>query len=432
MDSQPHGTGWRSLLLFIFSVSGMLFTILAAISLLVMVTVNENALAEISEVNASPLATILAASALFSFGLLLAPAAWLSLQRLRGRKMEALNLPALRPWAWVAILCLWALVMIFATLSYNSRGANWYVPLLHFLSIALPIYIIIRIGVNRIPLGSSQRAWGVFGSGMTLSPTLSAIAEIALVGLGILVFAVYMGLNPDKMNNIERLINQIENAPDLESIIYLIRPLLQNPLTLLLALMFLSVFVPIIEELAKSVGIWLVADRLTSPAQGFALGILSGAGFALAESLFASLTPDDAWALTLGMRAVSGGMHMLATGLAGWGIAYARLEKRYFRMAGMMLLAILLHGVWNAGAVLTVAGGLRLSLALPEIDTFGTLLTLGGIGVITVLIGSMFVALFLINRTLRTPYQPPPFPMEIGDESSFSPPEELDSKAGVK
>ena len=53
---------------------------------------------------------------------------------------------------------------------------------------------------------------------------------------------------------------------------------MKNPLTLVVGLVFLSFLVPIIEEIAKSLGVWLVADRLAFPAQGFALGVLAGAG----------------------------------------------------------------------------------------------------------------------------------------------------------
>ena len=133
---------------------------------------------------------------------------------------------------------------------------------------------------------------------------------------------------------------------------------------------------------------------------------MSGAGFALAESLSASLTADDAWAITLTMRAVSGSMHMLATGLFGLGIAYARLEKRYFRMIGMALLSILLHAAWNAGAIFTVTGGARVMLAMPGFDVLGTLMSIGGAGLLFALMSGMIVAFFVLNWRFRTPGQP--------------------------
>lgn len=404
MDSNPRSTGWRSILIIIFSLGGSALTISSAIGILIFLAINTNF---VLDANLPQLATVLVASTLIVIGLLLLPVAWLSLQRLRGLKFDSLVLPPLRLWAWISIPGLWILVMVLATLYYDAPGASWYVPFLHFLSIALPIYLVIRIGANRIPLGSSQRAWGVFGIGMTLAPLLAVIAEFTMIALGIAVVAVYLGFNPDKMVAVEQLVNQVEQASDLDSLVYTVGPLLQNPLTLLTALAFLSFLVPVIEETAKSLGVWLVADRLKSPAQGFALGILSGAGFALAESLSASLTADNSWAVTLTTRAISGSMHMLATGLFGWGIAYARLEKRYLRLVGMSLLAILLHATWNAGVIFSVAGGVRVMLTMPDFDLLGSLLTIGGAGLLFVLTSGMVLSFFILNWRLRGPAQPP-------------------------
>ena len=400
MDTKPRGINWRSILLVIFGLSGTVLTISSGIGILVFIAINENFMAQM---NTPVLASILTASTLIAIGLLLLPVTWLSVKRLRGWDFEKFSLSSLRPWAWVVIPGLWVFVIALASFFHNAPGAVWYVPVLHFLSIALPIYFVVRIAINRIVLGSSQRAWTVFGSGMTLSPLLAVVAEIFMLILGILVIALFLGFNPDIMAEVERLVNQIEQASDLDSVAYLLEPILNNPLTLLAALTFLSFLVPIIEESAKSLGIWLVSDLLTSPAQGFALGVLSGAGFALAESLSASLTVDESWAVTLFMRAISGSMHMLATGLVGWGIAYARLEKRYLRTIGMVLLAMLLHATWNAGAVFAVAGGARTMFAMPDFDFVGTFFAIGGAGILLVLASGMMVAFFVINWRLRSP-----------------------------
>jgi len=414
MESQPRSADWRSILLLIFSLGGTVLTISAAISMLILMALSKSILLD---VNPSPLATTLTASTLIAIGLLLLPVAWLSLKRLRGQEFRILRFSSLPPWVWIVTPILWLSVLTLATLFYDAPGSSWYAPVLHFLSIAVPLYIVVRVAVNRIPLGSSQRIWAVFGSGITLSPVLAIIVETIIIGFGVLIAAIYLGLNPENLQKVERLINQLENAPDLESMILLVGPILNNPLTLLAALVFLSIIVPVVEEIAKSLGIWLVADRLVSPGQGFAMGVLSGAGFALAESLSASLTADETWGITLGVRAISGSMHILATGLIGWGIAYARLEKRYLRLAGMTILAILLHSVWNAGAVFSVAGGLRIMLSMPDFDVLGTLMTVGGIGLIFVLTGSMVFAFFVINQRLQTP---PPDQQEMGEEPALS------------
>jgi len=404
MDSRPHGADWRSILLVVFALSGVVLALSSAIGILVFMAVNKSALLQL---NASPLTSILTASTLIAIGLLLLPVTWLSMKRLRGEDFDSFILPPLRAWEWITIPSLWLLVLTLATLYYDAPGAVWYVPFLHFFSIALPVYFVIRIAVNRISLGSSQRAWGVFGVGMTIGPLLAIMAEVMVIAVGILVVAVYLGFNPEKMLEIERLVKQVQQAPDLDSLIYQVGPLLKNPLTLFVGLTFLSFLVPILEETAKSLGVWFVADRIRFPAQGFALGVLSGAGFALAESLSASLTADNSWALTLSMRAISGSMHMLASGLLGWGIAYARLEKRYLRLIGMILLAMLLHSAWNAGAVFSVWGGARVMLAMPGVDFLGTIVAIGGMGLLFILMAGMFVAFFILNERLQVTAPPP-------------------------
>lgn len=430
MEAKPQGTDWRSILLVIFGLGGAILAISSAIGILIFLAVNENFLTQMS----TPiLATTLVASTLIAIGLLLLPVAWLSVKRLRGWDFDSFVLPSLRPWAWVLIPSVWLLVLVLATFFYNAPGASWYAPFLHFLSIALPVYFVIRIAINRIPLGSSQRAWGVFSIGLTLSPFLAIIAEVAMFVLGILGIAVYLSFNPDTALEIERLVNQINRTTDLDSLLNLLAPYLKNPLTLVAALSFLSFLVPIIEESAKSLGVWLVSDLISSPAQGFALGVLSGAGFALAESLSASLTADNTWGVTLSVRAITSGMHMLATGLVGWGIAYARLEKRYLRMVGMILLAMFLHSVWNAGVVFTILGGVRTMLAMPNFDILGISMTIGGAGSLLVLIAGMFAAFFVINRRLRGPALSASQPLEIGEGVHVSLPEGQDNEgAGVK
>ena len=427
MDTQPRGSDWRSILLLIFSLSGLLLALSAAIGLLLMMAMSKNTMQVVAP---STLATIVTASSLIAIGLLLLPVAWLSLKRLRGQEFATFSFPSLRPLGWVLIPGLWLLIVILVTLFRNAPGANWYEPFLYFLAVAIPIYLIIRIGTNRISLGSSQRAWGVFSSGMTLSPMLAVIAEGIVIVVGLVLFGIYLAFRPDQMSAVERLVGQIQQAPDLDSLLYLVGPLLKNPLTLIIALTLLSLFVPIIEETCKSLGVWLVADKISTPAQGFALGVLSGAGFALTESLFASATADASWGITLAMRAISGAMHMLTAGLVGWGIASARLEKRYIRLFGLALLAMLLHGAWNAGAILSMAGGVGIMLATPKFDVFSSILAISGTGLLFLLMAGMFAALFMINARLRPPSQNPPAPQETEEPPQALSPDE--QSAGVK
>jgi hypothetical protein len=147
MDTQPRGSDWRSILLLIFSLSGLLLALSAAIGLLIMMAMSKNAMQAVAP---SPLATIVTASSLIAIGLLLLPVAWLSLKRLRGQEFATFSFPSLRPLGWVLIPGLWLLIVILVTFLRDAPGANWYEPFLYFLAVAIPIYLIIRIGTNRI------------------------------------------------------------------------------------------------------------------------------------------------------------------------------------------------------------------------------------------------------------------------------------------
>lgn len=400
MDAQTSKTDWRTIILLILSFCGAALSIGAALLVFVLIFINKNSFSPLS---ASPLSSILTASMLFVLGLLLLPAGILSLQRLRGRTFDEFYLPSLGLWGWIIAPGLWLATLILATLVYDSPGSNLYSPIIHFLSIALPIYLLLRIGINRIPLGSIQRAWGVFATGFSLSILIAIFTEVFVIIIGLIGLGVYMGLNPDKISAMEHLINQIEHTSNMESLIYLVNPLIKSPLTLIIALTFLSVLVPIIEESAKSLGVWLIVDRLTSTAQGFALGFLTGAGFALAESLSATLIPDESWSISIFARAISGMMHMLASGLVGWGIASAKLKKRYSHLAGFACLAFLIHASWNAGAVFVLTGGLRVAASMSNFDVPGIVLGISGLSILLLMVVIMFFVLIVLNLRLRTP-----------------------------
>jgi len=411
LDEKSTGSDWRTILLLIASLGGALLAFTSALGSLAFLFANQGSF---SAVGTSPLAVVLVASGMTSVGLLLLPAGYYSLARLRSRRLEMVRFQPLPLWAWALLLLLWAGVLTLASLFHDAPGSLLYTPALHFFAVAIPLFILVRVAVKNIPLGSVLRGWGVFGSGLSLNLSVAVILETAVVVFFLLVFAVYLGLNPEKFNAMERFIDQAQRAPDLESILFFLGPVIKQPLTLAAALLFLSGIVPLIEEFSKSLSVWLVVDRLSSPAQGFALGVLSGAAFALVESLFASMNPDDAWAITFFARAFSGLMHALASGLAGLGIAYARLEKNYVRLAWLSALGILIHAAWNAGAVLTVAGSLRAMLAAPNLDAPGLFLGLAGMVLIFALAFVMLVGLVGLNARLQ-PAAPVQAPKDHGE-----------------
>jgi hypothetical protein len=181
-------------------------------------------------------------------------------------------------------------------------------------------------------------------------------------------------------------------------------PYLTNPFVLLLVLAFAAFLAPLIEEALKPAAVWLLGKRLHSPAEGFALGALCGAGFALLEGTIAAGGNPQMLGIGIAARATSSLMHITASGLLGWGIASVRLEKRYGRLAGIYFLSVSIHGLWNGSVVLAVFGGLRLSIPGASADLPGILLVLAGIGIL----GSMLVAIMILLPAINHRLRPKP------------------------
>jgi RsiW-degrading membrane proteinase PrsW (M82 family) len=143
----------------------------------------------------------------------------------------------------------------------------------------------------------------------------------------------------------------------MEETLSLLQPLLARPLALLVVLAAVSGVAPIVEELAKSSIAWMLYDRLSTGAQGFWCGALAGSGFALFEGLMRQrmqrrdIRPDGA---------ASSLMHILASALAGWGIASSASGGKAAHMLGGYAISITLHALWNASVVAIAFGGLRL------------------------------------------------------------------------
>ena len=162
---------------------------------------------------------------------------------------------------------------------------------------------------------------------------------------------------------------------------------------------YIAIIVPLIEELLKPLAVWIFATKIESPAQGFAMGVLSGAAFALIESLNASADGTTSWPVIVSIRAGTSLLHMTASGLVGWGIVSAFREKRIMRFFAAYFTAVAIHGIWNACAVGTGISAVGESIGKPEwLFNFIPAMLCGmfvlGIGMFAVLIAS--------NRKLRS------------------------------
>ena len=127
-------------------------------------------------------------------------------------------------------------------------------------------------------------------------------------------------------------------------------------------------------------------------------GVISGAGFAVIESLFnTARLLDSSWIIVSSLRFGTTLMHVLASGLVGWGLASAWSQRKYLRLAGAYLAAVVLHGVWNGLAVLFAISQITQGPSTEFLNTAGKF-AIWGLGIWTM---AALVVLLWMNSKLR-------------------------------
>jgi RsiW-degrading membrane proteinase PrsW (M82 family) len=182
-------------------------------------------------------------------------------------------------------------------------------------------------------------------------------------------------------------------------LIDLLTPIVLNPIVLVSFLVIFAIIVPIVEEVFKPIGVWMFASRLKSPAQGFALGALSGAAFSLVETFGSSGQTTD-WAGLLTVRIGTSILHITSTALMGWGIALAWQHRQYGKLFLIYLGSCTLHGAWNASALLY-----SFSALAKEVDStlaFGRIQSFALVFSSLLAVGMMMILLSMNRKFVKT------------------------------
>lgn len=350
-------------------------------------------------------------------GLLLAPSAYYAFLRLQPARSQprglALRLPGISPGL---LIFFWPLVLILGVLVVRLPAALtvFLLPPLHVLAIGLPVLWLFYLAARDLPLGSPQRRWGVFASGLVLGPLLILVAELVALVVFWILGVVVISSQPDLLAEIQDLAARLPYLQtDPEAVLEVVAPYLARPGVVLALLVFGAGLVPLIEEALKPVGVWLLAGRDLGPAAGFAAGVLSGAGYALFESL-ALTSAGEEWPFLVVARVGTGVIHILTTGLTGWALAVAWQKGRYLLLGGVYLLSVLIHGLWNG---MTLAATLaefnhQYGVTLPRgLDLAGAAgpYFLAGLALVSL------VALVAVNRSLVRRDREAASPADLGE-----------------
>lgn len=335
---------------------------------------------------------LLTATAALWAGVLLLPSAALSLAHLFNKPVRRFKLdPRLAVLAFVVL----PLAILTGGWLLESE-LHIALPPVHILAASLSVGGLVWISLRRLQLGGLRLTWGAFASGLTAAPFVAIVLELLVGFVLVVIGAVYVLSTPSlasQIPHIETAMSGIENG---EQLLELLHDFFNDPFILGLLLLDLSLFTPLIEELFKPVALWiLIWRRPITNAQGFAIGVLGGAGFALMENLFAGSVLD--WASTTTVRLGATAFHIATAGLMGWAIARAKNEAKVLNVFLVYGFNIILHGLWNGIVVLQ-----SFTPALLHGREVTAWLILLGIGTLCVYL------LLLMNYRLRPPHNPPP------------------------
>src|ERR1041384_277980 len=150
--------------------------------------------------------TILCAVSGFE-ALILLIAAFISIQRYRQQPFTQEDFSFhIRLWQIVFYLLLIAIVVFLGYQFGEKSSFNWLIlPVLTIPAVALPIFILLGLGIRGIPLGARWQSWCVFGVAMTLAPFLLVILEVIALFV-IVIFAVaFIISQPKLVSDIEHL-----------------------------------------------------------------------------------------------------------------------------------------------------------------------------------------------------------------------------------
>lgn len=244
------------------------------------------------------------------------------------------------------------IILLFGYFVQDNQSVNWLaLPLLTIPAVLLPIWALTALATKNLSLGSLWRAWSAYGISLTVTPFLLVTLEIMALVAILVFFGFYAVANPDVAAELEKLSTQFAILEvNSEEALNLLAPYLTRPGVVIPLVLLFCVFIPLVEELIKPLAVWLLVRRLDSASQGFALGALSGAGFALVETLGISRQAPD-WGSVLFTRIGTGLLHITTSALVGAAIYAAIRERRHLRLLGIYLFAALLHGAWNASAL---------------------------------------------------------------------------------
>ncbi len=342
---------------------------------------------------------------LFS-GLLFLPMIILSKNKIKGKENPGwldMKKPEIRRGVTWSILA-WPIVVFLGWLVAGMRGnVSFLLGFINILVVGLPLLWIFNMAGWKLDGGPQLRQWRIFGFSLAVMPVLVIIWEVIAIlfiaVFGMIFLTFIFSVNPQFEHELMSIVTQLNMAgQDMETIFQIIEPYLTQPSVFVWLVVVIGGIMPLIEEVIKPIALWPLAKKKISPQEGFVGGLLCGAGFALMENVlyFTTVINAEEWLFMALGRGGTGVLHMLASGLMGWGLAKTWREGKWGFQALMTFIAFLLHGLWNTIALF--AGIAPIYLFGLESNFKQTLVFYIPMSVLFILSG---VGIFWINRRFQ-------------------------------
>jgi RsiW-degrading membrane proteinase PrsW (M82 family) len=330
-------------------------------------------------------------------GLLVAPM-FFGIMRLNGRVVELGGWwPRLRRWfhpKWM--LAGYPLLLGLGYLAGQAElSRDLLLPLLNIFVLGIPVLVMVWLALRGLPKGSPQLGWGAFSLGLAIGPTAVLFLELAVfivMTIWLLISAVNDQALMEVLSGVASLVYEANNPAMIEQVL---GDMFNTPQVVVAIMVFLAGFVPVIEEIFKPISVWVLLGRKLRPVDGWVIGALSGAGFALFEN-FGQASVSSDWIIGIISRAAATIPHVFTAALMGYTLALARTQKKYGKALVAFVGVVAIHAAWNAAYVLNTTA----ILASPDglLDPEWAPVFLVAVGVLA---AGMVIALLKINRKLR-------------------------------
>jgi hypothetical protein len=246
-------------------------------------------------------------------------------------------------WLWLAF----ALLLVAGTVASLLGPPPLLMAFFHVLTLLLlPVLVLTLVGWG---LRGRDGSWSDVGGGLlggALLGTSIALVIEAVLAVFLAIGLSALGLLPQEwlQQALQALVTGETPFPtEMEDLAERLTPSL-----ILAALVFVGGLVPLVEEVTKTLGIGLAGFWLRpSPARAFLLGVASGAGFAVVESMLNSIFVGPEWGPWVLGRLAATVMHCTTGGLMGWGWGQWWAGRQPWRLPLAFVGAATIHSMWN-------------------------------------------------------------------------------------